>query len=329
MLAIMKTFFLYSLLALSQSWAAHGFADPLSCSGTCNNAHDPALIQRDSDGTYFRFSTGGKIAIHTAPSAQGPWSYKGAAIPACSSIQLTGNCDLWAPDVSKVGDTYYLYYSVSSFGVQNSAIGVATSTTLDSGSWTDLGSTGVQSDGSKNYNAIDGNLIAVGDKYYLNFGSFWADLFQVELNSPPKKMVSGAARTPLAFNGTGTHAVEGAYMFQQGSYFYLFFSSGQCCGFDASKPAAGQEYKIMVCRSNTATGGFVDKNGTPCTANGGTLVLGSHGWVYGPGGQGVYDDSELGPILYYHYVDTRIGYGDGQKQFGINKIDFSSGWPVV
>ena len=34
-------------------------------------------------------------------------------------------------------------------------------------------------------------------------------------------------------------------------------------------------------------------------------------------------------ILYYHYVDTRVGFGDGDKKFGWNKIDFSSGWPVV
>lgn len=329
MQAIIKNFLFYSSLTLSQSWTAYGFANPLSCSGTCTNAHDPSLIQRDSDGTYFRFSTGGKIAIHSAPSAQGPWTYKGAAIPACSSIQLAGNCDLWAPDVNKVGDTYYLYYSVSSFGSQNSAIGVATSTTLDSGSWTDHGSTGVRSDSSKNYNAIDGNLVAVGDKHYLNFGSFWADLFQIEMSNPPNKVASGATRTQLAFNGTGSQALEGAYMFQQGNFYYLFFSSGKCCGFDTSRPAPGEEYKIMVCRSESATGGFVDQDSTPCTESGGTLVLGTHGFVYGPGGQGVYDDTELGPILYYHYVDTRIGFADGQKQFGINKIDFSSGWPVV
>lgn len=45
--------------------------------------------------------------------------------------------------------------------------------------------------------------------------------------------------------------------------------------------------------------------------------------------QGVYWDPKEGPLLYYHYVDTRIGYGDGQKKFGVNKINWSSGWPVV
>lgn len=45
----------------------------------------------------------------------------------------------------------------------------------------------------------------------------------------------------------------------------------------------------------------VDKSGVKCTAGGGTTVLESHGWVYGPGGQGVFSDPSLGPVLYYHY----------------------------
>jgi arabinan endo-1,5-alpha-L-arabinosidase len=72
----------------------YGYADPLACSGVCNNAHDPALV-RHSDGTYWRFSTGGKIAVHSAPALTGPWTYKGAAIPSGSKINLAGNNDLW------------------------------------------------------------------------------------------------------------------------------------------------------------------------------------------------------------------------------------------
>lgn len=45
--------------------------------------------------------------------------------------------------------------------------------------------------------------------------------------------------------------------------------------------------------------------------------------------RGVFTDPTLGPVLYYHYVDTTIGYADDQKLFGWNVIDFSSGWPVV
>lgn len=73
-----------------------------------------------------------------------------------------------------VGSTYYMYYSVSSFGSQASAIGYATSTTMAVGSWTDHGSTGIASDSSKAYNAIDPTLVQAADgSYYMTFGSFW------------------------------------------------------------------------------------------------------------------------------------------------------------
>jgi len=251
----MRSTLAFSLLSF-WSISVDAYANPLTCTGVCTNAHDPALIRRD-DGTYFRFSTGGKIAIHSAPSITGPWTYKGAAIPAGSKIDKAGKNDLWAPDVTKVGNTYYLYYSVSSFGSQDSAIGVATSTNLDVNSWADLGATGVASSSGKAYNAIDGNLLIDGSDYYMSFGSFWNDLYQVKMASPPIKVVSGSASSQIAYVPSGTHAQEAAFLYKYGSYYYLFFSVGSCCGYDANRPAAGAEYKIKVCRSSTATGNFV------------------------------------------------------------------------
>lgn len=180
----MRSFFTASALSL---WAAtaDAFANPMACSGVCTNAHDPALIRRD-DGTYFRFSTGNKIAVHTAPNILGPWTYKGSALPGGSRIPKRGNRDLWAPDVAKVGNTYYLYYTVSSFGTQDSAIGVATSP--DMNVWTDQGSTGVESVGGDKWNAIDGNLAFSNGRMVMNFGSFWSDLFQIEMRNPPTRL---------------------------------------------------------------------------------------------------------------------------------------------
>jgi arabinan endo-1,5-alpha-L-arabinosidase len=200
-----------------------GYANPLACSGTCTNSHDPSIVRRSSDGTYFRFSTGGKIAIHTAPSMSGPWTYKCAMLPGGSKIALAGNTDLWAPDVSKVGNTYYVYYSVSTFGSQASAIGLATSTTMDCNSFTDLGSTGVTSKSGSAYNAIDGQLFADGSNYYMNFGSFWTDIYQVKMASNPTK--TDGTSVQLAFDPSGTHPDEGSYMVKYGSYYYLFFSA--------------------------------------------------------------------------------------------------------
>ena len=174
--------FLKSLLLLvSFASTAISYQNPGACSGACN-VHDPAVIRRTSDGTYFRFSTGNKIQIATSSSLSGPWAIRGSALSGGSKINLAGNQDLWAPDVTKVGDIYYLYYSVSTFGSQESAIGVATSTTMEVGTWTDCGSTGVMSHAGSAYNAIDGNVVLAGDgSYYMSFGSFWRDIYNVNL----------------------------------------------------------------------------------------------------------------------------------------------------
>ncbi len=68
-----------------------------------------------------------------------PWTSDGSVLPNCSSIDLPGKCALWAPDVNYYNGRYVLYYSVSSIGSQNSAIGVATSPSMLTGTWTDLG----------------------------------------------------------------------------------------------------------------------------------------------------------------------------------------------
>ena len=97
-------------------------------------------------------------------------------------------------------------------------------------------------------------------------------------------------------------------------YFWMFFSSGACCNVPKKKPedegleAPGDEYKIMVCRAERPTGPFFDRSGRDCLKqNGGTLVLGSHGDVYAPGGQGLVHDPEVDRVaLYYHYGEYSV-----------------------
>lgn len=190
-----------------------------------------------------------------------------------------------------MGNYYYVYYSVSTFGVQNSAIGVARSSSMDVGTWTDLGSTGVASSTGMSYNAIDGNLINDNGNYFLTFGSFWNGIQRVRVTPTQKN----GDVYQVAFDPNDT-AMEGPVVFRYGGYYYLFFSKGQCCGYNNSKPAAGKEYRIMACRSTSAVGPFVDKDGKSCRSGGGTKVLESHDWVYGPGGQGVYQDPTYGPV---------------------------------
>lgn len=166
-----------------------------------------------------------------------------------------------APDVHKGDDgKYYMYYSVSTLGSQNSVIGVASSTTMEPGSWTDHGSTGLSSDGSQGYNTIDANWIKIGDQQVLNFGSYWQGLYQIDLAGPLK--IGTAAPVNIAYNATGQHAIEASFLYQQNGFYYLFFSSGKANGYDTSFPAQGEEYRINVCRSSTGRGDFVSGFGS-------------------------------------------------------------------
>ena len=239
------------LMATTYAAPAVTYPAPGACSGSCGT-HDPSLIRR-SDGTYFRFTTNGHIGVSTAPSITGPWTNKGAALSKGSS--LTQGSDQWAPDVTLVGSTYYMYYAVSQFGSQNSGIGVATSTTLEAGSWTDHGTTGISSTSVKPYNAIDPNLFQASGQWYLNFGSFWHDIYQATMKS--NLLTIAGSSVNIAYNPSGSHAEEGSFVFPYGTYYYLFYSAGQCCGLNTSKPPAGQEYMIKVCRSSLPSSGYV------------------------------------------------------------------------
>lgn len=146
-----------------------------------------------------------------------------------------------------------MYYVVSKLGKQTSEIGVATSTTLEPGSWIDHGAIGVPANSA--YNRIDPNWITIKGKQYLQFGSYWQDLYQVELASPLK--VGSAVPHQLAYNASLNHREEASFMFQRGNYYYLLFSGGIAGSYTMTYPPAGEEYRIHVCRSASGVGGFV------------------------------------------------------------------------
>ena len=101
--------------------------------------HDPTMAREG--GTYYVFSTGdpagvigdGNIQIRTSVNLRS-WTYAGtvfATKPAWISSALGAIPNLWAPDISYFDGLWHLYYAGSSFGSNNSVIGLATTPTLD------------------------------------------------------------------------------------------------------------------------------------------------------------------------------------------------------
>lgn len=192
-----------------------------------------------------------------------------------------------------MGNTYYCYYSVSQFGSQISSIGLATSPYLQPGTWTDHGallSTSPTDPTPLNItNAIDPNLFIdpATNIPYLNYGSFWSDIYQYNLVQNLSAVISTEYRQ-LSFDPVLPQAEEGSYMNYHDGWYYLWYSHGLCCGFNVSAlPTPGTEYSIRVGRSKSPQGPFVDINGTDLKDGGGYIAYGTHDYVYAPGGQGV------------------------------------------
>ncbi|KAJ3919760.1 arabinanase [Lentinula edodes] len=277
--------------------------------------HDPTMC-KDDKGTYYVFSTGVGIEIRTSPDRTA-WTLAGLVWPNGASwtdpYTGTTNGALWAPDCTYLDGQFYLYYAASTFGSQNSAIFFAKSTTGLPGSFTNEGLVTSTSAGAS-YNAIDPNLLVVGSTWFLSLGSFWTGIKGQPLGSSTGKPTTTAV-TALAQRFVNSDAIEASVIYQFGSFYYLFTSWDLCC------QGTSSTYNIRVGRSTAYNGGYVDASGVALTDGGGTLVLGTHDSIVGPGGQDLMTDAD-GPILVYHY------YTSAGSFLGINRLDFSSGWPV-
>jgi len=312
-IGLLVSFLLLPLGVLGQTtWPA-----PQNVTGS-TNVHDPSIC-KDNRGKYWLFTTSVGLEIRTSEDRRN-WTLIGTVWAPGQDVwtdnfTLTTDANIWAPDCHYVDGEFWLYYAASSFGSQNSGIFLAKSKTGFPGTWVNEGL--VTSTSSANdYNAIDPNLfIDDRGKWHLTLGSFWTGIKQFSLSPRTGKLASPVI-TALAERFVNSQSIEAGYIFQVGPFYYLFTSWDFCC------QGINSTYNIHVVRSRDVTGPFVDKDGVDALDGGGTLVLATHDNIVGPGGQSIFLDKD-GPILVYHYYTPTVSF------LGLNRLDFSSGWPVV
>jgi arabinan endo-1,5-alpha-L-arabinosidase len=202
-------------------------------------------------------------------------------------------------------------------------------------------------------NTIDAAFVqdAKTGKNYLTYGSWWANIWQFELTKDLKSVKIPTARqlsytydpvlptkefayANMSLTWGGASAEEAPYINynKKQGFYYLWYSAGLCCGYNpAALPPPGAEYTIFVGRSKSPRGPFVDRDGKDLAEGGGSMVYGSHGPTYAPGGQAVVSNYHGGDVLYYHYVNTTFDplYRDNLKFLGWNPIEYVKGWPVL
>jgi len=285
-------------------------------------AHDPALIRDNKE--YVVFSTGklrdqadpGGIFIRKSEGTlAGPWESVGE-ISTPDWVKDYGTAHLWAPQVVKQGSKHYLYYAASSFGTNNSAIGVASSSTpSDPESWVDHGPVVTSQQGSDDYNAIDPHVFKSEGSYWMAFGSHFSGIKLQKMKSMTE--TEGEVYTLANRPGVQYNPVEAPTIFKKGKYHYLLTSWDQCCaGTDST-------YKIAVGRSESVTGPYIDKDGVPLEEGGGTVILETEDNQIGPGGQDILQ-AYGNDYLIHHYYD---GDADGVIRMQIRTLDWEDDWP--
>ncbi|AMP97576.1 ABC transporter substrate-binding protein [Pedobacter cryoconitis] len=310
---------------------------------TAISVHDPVMIRQHN--RYYLFSTGWGINVWSSADRKSwkkeqpvfskapEWAVK--AIP-----EFKGH--IWAPDIYFHEGKYYLYYSVSAFGKNTSAIGVATNATLDPDSpdfnWTDHGKVIQSFPGKTNWNAIDPNVISDEKGMpWMVFGSFWdgiklaqlsKDLLHISAQADDiptiasRKKVPGAPNPPAVAGNpvdAGGNAIEAPFLFKKSGYYYLFASIDYCCKGEKST------YKMIVGRSRSIKGPYLDQNGIAMTKGGGTLVLeGDAGW-YGVGHNAVCSFDGIDYLIFHGY-DAK---DRGVPKLRIEKLNWLNEWPLV
>lgn len=297
--------------------------------------HDPVMA-RDGD-TYYLYSTGPGITFYSSEDLTN-WKLGGRVFAGeptwAKSVASTFNGHIWAPDIAYHDGTYYLYYSVSAFGRNTSAIGVTTNKTLDPQSpdyqWEDQGIV-IQSVPHRDlWNAIDPNVVFDDEGTpWMSFGSFWGGmkLFKLAPNmiepaEPQEWHTIAKLDRPMLIDDAlaGPAEIEAPFIFKKDDYYYLFVSWGKCCR------GAESTYRIVVGRSKDVRGPYLDESGKNMAEGGGTLVLqGNDNWA-GLGHNSAYTFDGKDYLVFHAYETADNGL---QKLKVLEMSWTDDGWPRV
>ena len=294
---------------------------------------DPSTIIK-RDGVYWVYGTG-KGTEQFSSTDRVNWQKRGPVFPTVPSwvaaaVPANIGNGVWAPDVRKINDKYFLYYSYSTFGSNTSGIGVAVNETLEPTKWVDQGVV-INTTAQDHFNAIDPCIFEDAEgHFWLVFGSYFSGIKLVSINPATGKRADDKIFNLATRPDTPPNAIEAPAIEFHDGYYYLFVNWDNCC-------AGGKSaYNIRVGRSKSVTGPYVDKAGKDMMKGGGSLFLNA---VYDDGSGRVVDE-QIGPghagILHDvdgDWVSTHYEWAHDKKgatTMNLNKLAWDSdGWPRV
>ena len=270
--------------------------------------HDPSTIA-ECDGKYYTFGTG-----EGGLWSEDGWTWQGGAVRPGRGA---------APDVLKIGDRYLVAYSATGGGLGGSHRGdVLTmwNKTLDPKS-PDFKYTKPEVVASslddEDCDAIDAGLLLdpTTGRLWLSYGTYFGFIRLVELDPKTGKRVEGNEPINIAIDCEATDLIY------RNGWYYLLGTHGTCCD------GPNSTYNIVVGRSRSVTGPYVDNVGREMLQGGGKMVIAANNLKTGPGHFGRYIVENGVEKMSFHYEsDFKQG---GRSVLAIRPLVWKNDWPVA
>lgn len=296
----MKRYFFFLLSSLFIGRAAAQVGAPY--------IHDPSTIA-ECEGKYYTFGTGGGGII-----SEDGWSWhSGAERPGGGA----------APDVMKIGDRYLFIYGATGGGLgggHNGRILTMWNRSLDPKSPDFKFTTAIEvaaSDGLEDCDAIDPCLLLdpTTGRLWASFGTYFGNIRLIELDPMTGERVRGNQEKDIAIDCEATDLIY------RDGWYYLLGTHGTCCD------GVNSTYNIVVGRSRSVEGPYVDNVGRDMLNGGGRMVIAAGDRVCGPGHFGRTIIDEGVEIMSCHY-EADFDQG-GRSVLGLRPLLWKNGWPVA
>ncbi len=268
------------------------------------NIHDPSTVVEDK-GKYYSFGTGGGGII-----SDDGWKWYGGG------VRPGGGA---APDAMKIGDRFLVVYGATGGGGNHKGVIYAMwNKTLDPKSPDFKYSEPMivaTSDGYEDNDAIDPSLMLdpTTGRLWLTYGTYYGFIRLVELDPKTGKRVAGNKPVNVAITCEAS-----AMMYHEGWY-YLLGTHATCCA------GPNSTYNIVVGRSKSVTGPFMDNVGRSMLQGGGRMVATTDGDLFGPGHFGAIKVEKGIQKMSFHW-EADLAQG-GASVLGILPIVWKNGWP--
>ena len=270
--------------------------------------HDPSTIA-ECEGKYYTFGTGGGGLI-----SEDGWSWhSGAERPGGGA----------APDIIKVGDRYLCIYGATGGGLGGGHSGrilTMWNKTLDPKSPDFKWSTAVEvcsSDGMEDQDAIDPGVLLdpTTGRMWVSYGTYFGTIRLIELDPKTGYRVKGNKEKDIAIDCEATDLIY------KDGWYYLLGTHGTCCD------GVNSTYNIVVGRSRSVEGPYVDNVGRDMFHGGGRMVIAAGNRKMGAGhfGRTILDEGV--EIMSFHW-EADFDQG-GRSTLAIHPLLWKNGWPYA